>query len=382
MRTVVELLRKAAFSAAAVALAFGPATVLAGSQDPAGAPTQDASASQPPAQQPQDQASDGSFGPIGDPGLTSDFAKQRYRDAQNRFGFVPPPNWGRLPSKSADEIVFQSDLGDNISVAIDDLKVDRDKLLATLPDTYLNILSEAFEDVRYLGQRTIKLSGADATDFVYTGVYKNIPVSCHQVVLTGNKKVLYITFAGYGAGRQSAEQYFFASLLTFWVSPAFTRPTVTASADPSAPAFTLPIPEEWVEQPQSDPSLHVFRPPGARPTSASITTRILKPAPGDHFVTVDSSFIDTWKERLRASFAEGTFSLSVISPLMLGGEPGVKFDYVVITNEGTRRVYLALAMHKDYVVGIACEAAQQGFPIYEKAFDRTLSEFKFQETPK
>src|SRR5256885_2231935 len=82
-----------------------------------------------------------------------------------RFGFVAPAQWGRLPGSSPDEVAFQDDIGDNIRVSIAPLKVDPKAFLSAYVDAYLKVLSQAFTDVKYIGERDVQVSFRKATDF-------------------------------------------------------------------------------------------------------------------------------------------------------------------------------------------------------------------------
>jgi hypothetical protein len=302
---------------------------------------------------------------------------QQYNDPEGRFGLVAPVRWGRLPSASRDEVVFQSDDGDNLRVSVAPLKVDPKSFSSAYVDTYLKVLAQTFSDVKYLGEREVTVSFHKATDYVFSATYGNASVICHQVVLLGGDKVLYMTFAGFGRSRSQAEQLFQTALLSLWVGPGFGGATAAGVADPNAPAYVLAIPEGWMDQGEGDANSHVFRPPGARRTSAFVSTRVTKLGPNDALTKVDDAFVATYAATLRDSHPENAFEMKQTRTLFLGGETAVRYDYGYISNYGVRRAILVLCVHKGYVVAISCDSADTSFGRYEPAFESLVTGLKF-----
>jgi hypothetical protein len=302
---------------------------------------------------------------------------QQYVDSAGRFGLVAPARWGRLPSASPDEVVFESDSGDNLRVSVAPLKVDPKAFSAAYVDTYLKVLSQSFSNVKFIGQRDVTVNFRKATDYVFSAEYGDTPVTCHQVVLFGADKVLYLTFAGFGKLRSQTEQLFETSLQSLWVSTGFGGATTASVVDPNAPAYVLAIPEGWVDQGPGDGTSHMFRPPSSRVTSAFISTRVTKIAPDDQHKAVDDAFLAAYAETLRGQHPENTFDLRQTRKIFLGGEPAVRYDFGYISNYGIRRAVLVLCVRKGYLVGISCDSADQSYPIYEQAFESLVTTFKF-----
>jgi hypothetical protein len=302
---------------------------------------------------------------------------QQYADPSGRFGFVAPAKWGRLPSATGDEVVFQGDSGDSLRVSVMPLTVDSKLFLSAYVDTYLKVLSQTFTNVKFLGQRELEISFRKATDFVFTAEYQGSPVLCHQLVVLGGDKVLYVTFAGFGSSRTQSEQLFQTSLLTLWLGPGFGGATTAGISDPNAPAFVISIPEGWVDQGAGDGNSHMFRPAGARPTSAYISMRVTKLDPNDAFSAADDSIVATYTELVRRQHPPDGFEIHGTRKIFLGGEPAVRFDYGYISNYGIRRSILTLCVRKGYLVAVSCDAAQQSFGIYERVFEGLVSGFRF-----
>jgi hypothetical protein len=366
-------LRAAAAAVLLALLSHGPAVARQQSPAPEGAQAPAQEGAQAPADA---QAHDAP--PADDPFLTT-MPLQRFRDPGDRYSFAAPAQWGRLPSETNDEVVFQNEVGDNIRISVAPLSVETKKFLAAYVDAYMKILSQTFADVRFLGQRPVLLSGADATDYVFSAAHKGIPVVCHQVVLLRGQSVLYVTFAGYGNGRRTSEVLFQTSLLSFWLSPSFGGGASTATlADPNAPAFVLPIPDGWEDEVQADGNIHMFRPPNPRPTSAFIHAQVAK-APSEKFTKVDDAFVAEYAQFLKRAYPADFFELKLTRRVFLGGEAAVRFDYVYVSNTGIRRAILAVCPRGGYVVGIACDSAEQGYAVYERAFENLLANFKFKK---
>ena len=353
---MTEVLRTAGFRVAAVALVGVLAAPLAAAQDPGtGAPTD--------TDKPDVEA-------IALP-------LQQYTDPSGRFGFVVPSQWGRSASESADEIIFQNDRGDSVRVTISPLSVDPKAFANAYVETYLKVLSQSLTDVRFVGQRPIDIGRRKAIDYVFTATYNETPVTCRQVVVIGTTSVLYITFAGFGQLRTQSEQLFQSSLLTFWLNPSFGGPVSVGTADPNAPAYTIAIPEGWTDQGEPDGNSHMFRPPGARPSSAYISTRVTKIAPDSKLATIDDVFVAAYRESLRRQYPENAFEVRLTRKIFIGGAPAVRYDYGYISNFGVRRAIMVLAIRNGYLIGVACDSVEQAYPIYEKSFENLFTSFKF-----
>jgi hypothetical protein len=321
--------------------------------------------------QDQSHAGDASAGPL--------IASQQYSDPQGRFSFTAPLQWARLGDENPDEVTFQSGSGDSMRVTVAPLKVDPQAFLTAYVDTYLGVLAQSFTEVKYLGQRDLAINNRKAVDFVFSARYGNAPVTCHQVVLIEGDNVLYVTFAGFGRGRDLAEQLFLSSLLTFWINPTFGgKSPAPAAAQNGAPVFTIAIPEGWGEQPNSPSGSRQFRPPGGRATSASITTFTGIPSKESPFAAINEPFVQAYTTRLRNLYGPGLSEIQRTSRTTLDGEPAVRFDYAYVSYDlGARKVALVICLREGYLVGVACEAAESGFAVYEKAFENVFSSFKF-----
>jgi hypothetical protein len=304
---------------------------------------------------------------------------QQYSDPNGRFSFSAPQNWGRLADNDPEEVTFQSETGDSMRVTVVPLKVEAQAFMAAYVDTYLAVLSQSLTDVKYLGRRDVIINNRTAADFVFSARYGSAPVTCHQVVLVEGDRVLYVTFAGYGRGRDLAEQLFLSSLLTFWVNPTFggKGPAPASVGQTGAPAFTVAIPEGWGEYPNPQDGSRQFRPPGARETSAAITTFANKTQPNDPLTTITDAFVATYSARLRSLYGPGLCEIRRTERTTLDGESAVRFHYVYVANIGTRRATIALCARGGYIIGVACDAAESGFPLYEKAFESVYTSFKF-----
>jgi hypothetical protein len=353
----------------AVWLAAAPGLPAAGA-----GPLQDGGA--PPAPAESDPAAQAAPQPQPDADAAS-MPLQQYTDPAGRFGFVAPAQWGRLPSASADEVTFQSDNGDNIRVSVSALKVDPKAFASAYVDTYMKVLGQAFTDVKYIGQRNVEVSYRKATDYVFSAQYGSSPVTCHQVVLLGADKVLYVTFAGFGGTRAHSEHLFQTALHSLWVSPSFGGATTAGVSDPNAPAYVMAIPEGWMDQGSQDGNSHMFRPAGARPTSAFVSTRVEKIPPGDRLSAVDDAFVAAYAESIRGRHPQNTFELRSTRRIFLGGEHAVRYDYGYVSNYGIRRAILVLCVRKGYLVGISCDSAEQSYGLYEQAFEGLVAGFKF-----
>jgi hypothetical protein len=302
---------------------------------------------------------------------------QQYTDPENRFSFVAPATWGRLPSSGSGEVTFQGPGGDSIRISVAPLEVDRRAFESAYAETYMKVLSESFTDVRYIGARPIEINRRPATDHVFSAMFRNTPVTCHQVLVFGSDRVLYITFAGFGRTRETSEQLFLTSLSTFWVNPALVSPVLSGLTDPNAPAFVLPLPEGWVEDQKPDGNSFIFRPPNSRPMSAFISARVTKIGDGFQFKAVDDAFVDAYASLVASNFAAETFELRAKRRVTLGGEPAARYDYVYISNLGIRRAILVMTMRSGYLIGVSCDSVEQGYPIYERAFENLVSGFRF-----
>jgi hypothetical protein len=305
---------------------------------------------------------------------------QQYTDPENRFSFVAPANWGRIASDSSEEVTFQGPSGDNIRITIAPMEVDRKAFERAYADSYMRVLAQSFTNVKYLGARNIEINKRPAIDHVFSASYNNTPVTCHQVLLFGADKVLYITFAGYGRTRVTSEQLFLTSLASFWVSPTLAAPLISGLADPSAPGFVLPIPEGWVEDKKPDGNSFMFRPPNARPMSAFISARVTK-APADFpHATVDDAFLTDYAKRVTDSHnGGGSFEMRAVRKITLGGAPAARYDFVYLTNLGVRRAVIVMCLRDGYLVGLTCDAVEQGYPLYEQAFESLVSTFRFKK---
>jgi hypothetical protein len=355
-------------SSVVLALAFATGGAPASAQEPSQEP-EPAAPAEDPAAEPV---------PVAQPDVdATSMPLQQYADPAGRFGFVAPARWGRLPSGTADEVVFQSDGGDSLRVSIEPLRVDARSFLNAYVDTYLKVLAQSFTNVKFLGQRNLEISFRKASDFVFTAEYNGTPVLCHQVVVLGGDKVLYATFAGFGGNRTQSEQLFQTSLLTFWLGPGFGGNTTAGIADPNAPAFVVSIPEGWLDHDDGDGNTYMFRPAGARPTSAYISMRVTKLAPTDAFSPADDAFVTAYSELVRSQHPTDGFEMRQTQKIFLGGEPGVRYDYGYISNYGVRRAILTLCVRKGYVVAISCDAAEQSFGLYERTFEGLVAGFKF-----
>ncbi|MBK6314582.1 MAG: hypothetical protein IPF53_09790 [Blastocatellia bacterium] len=302
---------------------------------------------------------------------------QQYTDPAGRFGFVVPSQWGRSASETVDEIIFQNERGDSVRVTIAPLTVDPKAFANAYVDTYLKVLSQSLTDIRFVGQRPIDVGRRKATDYVFTGTFNEAPVTCRQVVVIGSTTVLYITFAGFGQLRTQSEQLFQSSLLTFWISPSFGGPVSIGTADPNAPAYTIAIPEGWTDEGETDGNSHMFRPAGARPSSAYISTRVTKIAPDSKLTEIDDVFIAAYRTALRQQYPENAMEVRLTRKIFIGGAPAVRFDYGYISNFGVRRAIMVLAVRNGYLIGLACDSVEQAYPIYEKSFETLFTTFKF-----
>lgn len=302
---------------------------------------------------------------------------QQYADPQGRFGFVVPSQWGRSAADSVDEVVFQNERGDSVRVTISPLAVNPVAFSNAYVDTYLKVLSQSLTEVRFVGQRTIDVGRRKGTDYVFTGTFNETPVTCRQIVVIGSETVLYITFAGFGQLRSQSEQLFQSSLLTFWLSPSFGGPVSVGTADPNAPVYTMAIPEGWVDEGEPNGNSHMFRPAGARPSSAFISTRVTKIAADSKLTTIDDVFVAAYKASLQQQYPENAFEIRQTRKIFVGGAPAVRFDYGYISNYGVRRAIMVLAVKNGYLIGIACDSVEQAYSIYEKSFEGLMTTFKF-----
>ncbi len=302
---------------------------------------------------------------------------QQYTDPLGRFGIVAPAHWGRLPSPSPDEVVFESDTGDSMRISVQPLKVDPHAFASAYVDTYLKVLAQTFTNVKFIGQRDVTLNFRVASDFVFSAEYSDAPVTCHQVVLLGGDKVLYITFAAFGRLRSQSETLFATSIQSLWVSAAFGGATTASVTDPNAPSYVLAIPEGWVDQGPGDGTSHMFRPPNARQTAAYISTRVTKLPDTEVHKTVDDGFVAAFGDTVKAQHPEDMFELRQTRKLFLGGEPAVRYDFNYVSNIGIRRALLVLCVRKGYLVGITCDAADQSYAMYDQAFEGLVAGFRF-----
>lgn len=304
---------------------------------------------------------------------------QQYADPQGRFGFVVPSQWGRSASENVDEIIFQNERGDSVRVTVSPMTVSPEAFTKAYVETYLKVLSQSLTDVRFVGQRAIDIGRRKATDYVFTAMFNETPVTCRQVVVIGSTSVLYITFAGFGQLRTQSEQLFQSSLLTFWLTPSFGGGAVAlGTADPNAPAYTIAVPEGWTDQGEPAGNSHMFRPPAARPSSAYISTRVTKLAPDSKLATIDDVFVAAYGESIRKQFPDNAFELRQTRRIFIGGAPAVRYDYGYVSNYGVRRAIMVLAIRNGYLIGVACDSVEQAYPIYEKSFEGLITTFRFQ----
>jgi hypothetical protein len=299
---------------------------------------------------------------------------QTYMDPQNRFSFTAPIRWGRLPGSGADEVTFQSDSGDNMRVTIAPLRVTPKAFLDAYVDTYLGVLGQTFTDVKFVGQRPVAVGNRQATDYIFTGYFHSTPVLCHQIIVLTAGNVVYITFAGFGANREMAEQFFLSAVLTFWIDPAFAG---QASVALEGPPFSFPLPDGWTEQSTSKDGSRTYRPGTARNTSPLIRVFTYKQPP-DAPAEVNPAFVQTNAERIRGMFRPGMCEIQRSTSSRLGEAPAVRFDLTYVSDEGgLRRVILVLGIRDGYVVGLSCDAADSGFNIHQPGFENAITGFKF-----
>lgn len=122
----------------------------------------------------------------------------------------------------------------------------------------------------------------------------------------------------------------------------------------------------------------MFRPPGARPSSAYISTRVTKIAPDSKLATIDDVFVAAYRESLRRQYPENAFEVRQTRKIFIGGAPAVRYDYGYISNFGVRRAIMVLAIRNGYLIGVACDSVEQAYAIYEKSFESLFTTFKFQ----
>lgn len=302
---------------------------------------------------------------------------QQYKDPDGRYSFAAPVNWGRLATSSRDEVTFQGPTGDNIRISVAPLAVDKQAFARTYVDDYMKVLAQTFADVKYVGERRIELSRRPAVDHVFTATYRGAPVTCHQVLLLGNDKVLYVTFAGFGRTRAQSEQLFLTALASFWVSPSLGMTSMSGLEDPNAPGFVIAIPEGWVEHEKPNGNSYVFRPPNSRPTSAFVGASVTKAAPGYPFSAVDDAFLAAYAQQIVATHPPETVEMRAMRRVTLGGEPAARYDYVYLSNLGVRRAVVVMCLRNGYIVGVNCDAVEQGYSVYEQAFESLVSSFRF-----
>jgi hypothetical protein len=299
---------------------------------------------------------------------------QTYSDPQNRFTFTAPQRWGRLPSTSPDEVTFQSDTGDNMRVTVAPLRVSPKAFLDAYVDTYLSVLGQTFTDVKFVGQRPVAVGNRQATDYIFTGYFRSSPVLCHQIIVMTAGHVIYITFAGFGANREAAEQFFLAAALTFWIDPGFAG---QASVSLEGPPFTFPLPDGWTEQSGAQDGSRTYRPGTARSTSPVIRVFTYK-QPAEASAEVNAAFVQAHAERIRGMFKPGMCEIQRSSASKLGESPAVRYDLTYVSDEGgLRRVILVLGIRDGYVVGLSCDAAESGFVIHQPSFENAIVGFKF-----
>jgi hypothetical protein len=300
---------------------------------------------------------------------------QTFSDPKGRFNFTAPPRWGRLPSANPDEVTFQSDTGDNIRVTIAPLKVEPKAFLDAYVDTYLQVLAQTFTNVKFVGQRPVSVGNRQATDYIFTGHYNMTPVLCHQIIVLTASNVVYITFAGFGANREAAEQFFLSSVLTFWLDPAFVgQATVTLEGPP----FTFPLPDGWTEQSATKDGSRTYRPGVARRMSPLIRVFTQKQT-ADLPAELNAAFVQSYAERIRGMFQPGMCEIQRSVASKLGDSTAVRYDLTYVSDEGgLRRAILVLGIRDGYIVGISCDAAESGFLIYHPSFENAIAGFKFQ----
>jgi hypothetical protein len=302
---------------------------------------------------------------------------QTFADPQNRYVFTAPQRWGRLPSSNPDEVTFQSDTGDNIRVTIAPLKVSPKAFLDAYVETYLAVLAQTFSEVKFAGQRPVSVGNRQATDYIFTGYFHSAPVLCHQIVVLAASNVVYITFAGFGANRETAEQHFLSSVLTFYLDPAFVG---QASVSLEGPPFSFPLPDGWTEQSSTKDGSRTFRPGTARRMSPLIRVFTFK-QPTDLPSELNATFVQLYSERIRGMFRAGMCEIQRSVPSKLGDGTAIRYDLTYISEEGgMRRVILVLGMRDGYIVGISCDAAESAYPLYQPSFENAVAGFKFQPT--
>lgn len=300
---------------------------------------------------------------------------QTFVDPQNRFSFTAPPRWGRLPGTNPEEVTFQSDSGDNLRVTVAPLQVAPKAFLDAYVDTYLSVLAQTFTEVKFVGQRQINVGNIQATDHIFTGYFRSSPVLCHQIVVLTAGNVVYITFAGFGSNREAAEQFFLSSVLTFSFDPRFLGQT---SITIDGPPFSFPIPDGWSEQSDTRDGSRTYRPGSARRTSPLI--RIFVHKQGDaEAQEANNAFVQAYTEKIRGMFKPGMCEIQRTSTTRLGDSTAARFDMSYVSEEGgMRRVILVLTIRDGYLVGVSCDSAESGFPLYQTSFENAISGFKFQ----
>lgn len=354
----------------ALALLTSAAPLTAGVQDPAAG---DKPADTPPSVPAEAHSTETDHR---DEPLSTLFAAQSYDDPKGRFSFTAPANWARLADDSPDEVTFQAATGSNIRVAVAPLRGDRKSFLENYVDTYLQVLTGTFTNPKFEGMRTVTLAGREVNDYRFSATYGSSPVTCRQLVVLGGDEVLYVTFAGYGASRDEAESLFTASLLSFWISPSFGASRSSVSSVPGLPTLIFPVPEGWIGRLEANGS-NVFRPEGARPTSPMIASFVSRVESGGKLSAINADFIQTYSERLRGMYAEGTFELLAATQTTMGGLPAVRYDFAYISQAGMRRGILGLCVKDGFVIGVSCDCAETAYRIFKDAFDRVYSSFRF-----
>jgi len=300
---------------------------------------------------------------------------QTYVDPQSRFSFTAPLGWGRLPGAGSDEVTFQSDTGDNMRVTVAPLQVTPKAFLDAYVDTYLAVLAQTFTDVKFVGQRQITVGNLKATDHIFTGYFRSSPVLCHQIVVFTSGNVVYITFAGFGANRETAEQFFLSSVLTLSFDSRFIG---QASVMLEGPAFVFPVPEGWTEQSGARDGSRTYRPESGRRTSPLIRVFTHKQGASEAQVA-DNAFVQAYTEKIRGMFKPGMSEIQRTTTTRLGDNTAVRYDMTYVSEEGgIRRVILVLTIRDSYLIGISCDAADSGFTIYQTLFENAISGFKFQ----
>lgn len=343
-----------------------------GTQEPAPAQTEPDSG--------DEQAAPIELGPPEHPDLdASSEPLVQYSDPAGRFSFVIPALWTRRDGESPDEVAFQSDEGDSIRVSVEPLAVSTKAFESAYVDTYLKVLAQSFTNVKFVGQRPFEINYRKAVDYTFTGLYGTSPVVCHQIVVFCGDKVLYVTFAGFGSNRSHAEQLFTTSLVSFWLSPTFGGPSSVGVGDPNAPPFVIAIPEGWRDEGAPDANTHIFRPLGARRTSAFISTRVAKLEKDSKLQTIDDTFVSTYSETLRKQHPPEAYQLYQTRKIFAGNEVAVRYDYGYVSNYGIRRAILLLSIHDGYIVAVACDAPEQTFVSYQKVFEALVTGFRFKD---